>query len=160
MNYSGVIYVDGGHNKVTGSVAWGCVMGYAPNLIDLLDFCQDYCTDIVTKMEDLPVGRRRVLVSDFSDVKSQQNNGAEMLAMLIGLRIAVHNRNVFHEIRSDSQLIVSFWSKKLNDKPGMDSRKKKFILEMIELRKQFESTGGKIVKISGDDNVADLGFHR
>jgi ribonuclease HI len=32
--------------------------------------------------------------------------------------------------------------------------------ETAKLRERFESTGGTVLRISGDENPADLGFHR
>jgi hypothetical protein len=32
--------------------------------------------------------------------------------------------------------------------------------DVAELRERFEAAGGSVLRISGDDNPADLGFHR
>ena len=42
----------------------------------------------------------------------------------------------------------------------MDLQKKKYIEECVSLRKEFEKRGGQIIKISGNINKADLGFHK
>jgi len=40
-----------------------------------------------------------------------------------------------------------------------DQLKVKYIDELIQLRKEFEKNGGIILKVSGNDNLADLGYH-
>lgn len=101
-------------------------------------------------------------VAKFNDVTYQNNNGAELMAMLMALRAAKKDKEI-KEIRSDSQLIVEWWSTgHINKKTlhKMDKKKKKLIEECVELRKLFEERGGKIVKIDGDDNLADFGYHK
>lgn len=151
------IYVDGGHNKETGDEAWGCVTDSIGNcLIKDNTYLLD---DLSIKEVNLPVGKRHVLIAKFKDVVSQQNNGAELLALLAGLRIALRNKAI-KVIKSDSQLLISYWSIGAVNRKNMDETKLKFIDEIIILRKQFEYMGGTIVKISGNDNKADLGYHR
>jgi ribonuclease HI len=82
--------------------------------------------------------------------------------MLFGLRIALKDKTV-STIYSDSQLIVDYWSQgKINSKTKskMDYNKLKIINEVAELRRRFEYEGGHIIKISGDSNPADLGYHK
>jgi len=162
-----VIYCDGGHNKVTGDVAYACVVD--GNSDDLLSQFEELFSDLKTKEASLPVGRRLVLIADFDDVKTQQNNGAELLAMYAALVIAlIPEKNItstplqYKTIRSDSKLMTDFWSKRLCPKKArnMDKEKVRIIHQVIELRKIFEARGGVIEKISGDDNLADLGYHR
>lgn len=90
-----------------------------------------------------------------------QNNGAELLAFYAALRIAEEN-NQYQVLRSDSQLLVQYWSKKLSpDKAAkMCPRKVEIIKKTIVLRKKFDVKGGKVEKISGDVNLADLGYHK
>jgi hypothetical protein len=76
------------------------------------------------------------------------------------LRIALERREI-KTINSDSALLVDYWSqgkvsKATRDK--MDPDKLSMIEECARLRTAWERTGGKIVKISGDDNIADPGF--
>lgn len=150
---SRVLFCDGGHNKHTGSVAYACVVDG-----DGVDMLLDNVLHLEGKVVDLPVGRRRVLISDFNDVKKQQNNGAELLGMYAALQIALSKG--YDCIKCDSQLIVDYWSKKIKPSPNMDERKLMIIKEVIGMRKKFEKRGGTIVKISGKDNLADLGYHR
>lgn len=151
------IYVDGGHNKVTGDEAWGSVVNSVGE--DLICKNKDLCSDLVSREVSLPVGRRTIIVSKFNDVAKNQNNGAELLALLFGLRYACKDSRV-KEICTDSQLAL-YWSKSLNSssREKMDPRKASYIDECIKLRKQFEENTGKIIKIKGDDNPADLGYH-
>jgi ribonuclease HI len=157
------IFVDGGCNKMTGTTGWGCVVDK-----DNKDLVASYNslihTDMYLSNEVLPdpAGRRTVIVASFTDTTTQFNNGAELLALIAGLRIALHCKGRYTEIYSDSDLCIRFWSINVTSKKKklMDPNKVKFIEELIDLRKQFEAMGGKITKISGDDNVADLGFHK
>lgn len=157
--FTSIIYTDGGHNKSTGDEAWGSVVN--KNGKDLLDEYKHLFTDMTTRIENLPVGARRIIISKFNDVISQQNNGAELLALVAGLRIALFKKDV-GVIRCDSDLMIKYWSKNLKDstREKMDPLKSKYIDELIKLRKEFEKIGGVIEKISGDDNLADLGFHK
>lgn len=155
IDVNNVIYVDGGHNKFTKDEAWASVVD--SNGVDLIPKYKDLLSDMTLKNVKLPKGPRMIIVSKFDDVKSQQNNGAELLAMVAGLRIMIKEwNNKKSIINSDSQLIVDYWSVKLKN-INIDKRKKKYIEECIELRKKFK---GEIKKISGDDNIADLGFHK
>ncbi len=153
------IYVDGACNKNTGDEAWGSVTDFYGN--DLLEDKQEFMTDMETKIEKLPVGTRRIIISKFNDVKTQQNNGAELLAMLVGLRMAMKDSNI-KVIHTDSQLVYEWWSTghiSPAKKKTMDPRKKAFIEECGKLRIIFEKNGGKLVKIPGDTNPSDLGWH-
>lgn len=151
------IYCDGGHNKHTDDEAWGSVVDETER--DLVYEYKELLSDMSLKKVKLPKGERWIIVSKFNDVSSQQNNGAELLAMVASLRIALYKNDVFDKIYSDSELIVKWWSKNLNEnkKKTMDKRKVQYIEEMINSRKKFT---GDIVKISGDANLADLGYHK
>lgn len=153
------IYVDGGHNKFTGKVAFASCVDSKSKC--LLTKYSHYFEDITEKVVDLPVGTRTVHISNFNDVTSQQNNGAELMAMMAGLRIALTTKK-YNLIYSDSSLVIDYWSKSLrkNQEKGKDPEKVKIIREVISLRAQFEKMGGRIEKISGADNLADLGFHK
>lgn len=161
MELSNCIYVDGGCNKNTKGEAWGSVVN--KDGIDLIGLYYSLLQDMILRYEDLPVGRRVVIIAKFDDVKSQQNNGAELLSMVAGLRIANYfyaNNYPIPYILSDSQLLVEYWSKKITAGKSFSPLKEKYIRECIELRKIYERYGGSIVKISGNDNKADLGWHK
>ena len=151
-----ILYVDGGHNAQTGKDAWACVVNRKGK--DMVGKYKYLFRDEKMKDVILPVGPRTVIVANYSDVTSQQNNGAELLAMWAALLISVHEKR-YRTICSDSSLVVDYWSKKLNPAKQMYPRKKAVILEVIELRKEFEARGGVIVKIPGAGNPADLGYH-
>ena len=151
-----ILYTDGGHNKMTGDEAWGSVV--QGQGVDIVPLYKTLFSDLKLKNVNLPVGNRDIVISKFNDVKTQQNNGAELLAFLMGLRIA-KSTNIVKRIKCDSDLLVKWWT--LNGpnpktKKTMDPLKIKYINECIMLRKEFESKGGIIEKISGDDNKSDL----
>ena len=152
------IYVDGCCNRDSGNCGWGSVCDH--NGYPLLNDHSSLLSDMTLQDVNTPKGFQKVIISRFSDVQSQQNNGAELLGMVAGLRIA--NKYGAKFILSDSQLIVQYWSlDKVSPatKKKMDPLKYKYIQECCVLRKQFESNGGKIVKIGGHENPADLGYH-
>lgn len=153
------IYTDAGMNKLTGDEAWGCVVN--ENGFDLLETNLHLLEDMKLSSQKLPCGYRFIIHSKFNDVASQQNNGGELLALVAGLRIALQNG--VKEVCTDSDLLHKWWSlgkvnKKTLDK--MDSKKRSFIQDLVYLRSNFEKRGGKVLKISGNENKADLGLHR
>ena len=153
------IYTDAGMNKLTGTESWGCVVD--ENGKDLLEDHLDLCKDFNISKEKLHRTERYVIKVKFNDVASQQNNGGELLALVVGLRISL--KEGFKEIKIDSDLLFKWWSiGKVNPKTfqKMDLQKKKYIEECVSLRKEFEKKGGQIIKISGNINKADLGFHK
>lgn len=150
------IYVDGCCNKKVGSC--GSVICFANGKrIDLLHHFEYLFTDLKIETVNVPIGNIKIIKVNFPGLQ-QQNNGAELLAMVAGLKIALQMKNV-KRILSDSQLIVDYWSKNMS-KTITDVNKRFYINECIKLRKLFEERGGEIIKISGDDNLADLGFHK
>lgn len=154
------IYVDGAMNKYTNGKAWASVVD--SNGEDLVYRYQQLFPDLVLISRHLPVGNRLLAEVSFNDVSSQQNNGAELISLVMGLRIALTTGEYFN-IYCDSELIVSYWSKgHINPKTlsKMDPNKYKYICECVQNRKLFETIGGNIIKISGDNNLADLGFHK
>jgi ribonuclease HI len=156
------IWVDGACNLNSGGKGWGSVVD--DNGYDLLNLKENESVlhNITTQIQNLPVGSRRIIITHYNDVSTQQNNGAELLAMLVGLRIAYHDHSIT-TIKSDSQLIVDYWSLgKIASatKSKMDPNKISSIMECTRLRQSFNFRGGKIVKISGNINKADLGYHK
>lgn len=153
-----VIYTDAGMNKRTGDEAWGCVVDEKGR--DLIEDNQDLYEDMKIEQVDLPVGKRFVIKCKFNDVKTQQNNGGELCALVGGLRTAL--RIGCKKICCDSQLLVTYWKIKVNPKTleKMDEKKKYFISQLQTLYLQFEKGGGELVKIPGGENKADLGYHK
>jgi len=152
------IYVDGGHNRQTGIEAWGCVVDAGGR--DLIAPHSDLFTDIPLRDVVLPVGPRYVFVAKFNDVTSQQNNGAELLATVGGLRLALKYPSI-KVLKGDSTVVLTWWSRCLgaDKRQTMDPRKVRYIDELIKLRKLFEARGGRLEKIGGKYNLADLGRH-
>lgn len=163
FNRERVIYVDGGHNRITGKNAFGSVVDGFGN--DMLNYYRDLLKDMELITVNLPKGIRTVIVARFSDCESQQNNGAELLAAVAGLRIAIFlcsNGYLINHVLSDSKLIVEWWCNKLKEERSikMDPNKVRYIEELISLKSNFSLFQGSLTKISGNDNLADLGFHR
>lgn len=157
-----ILYVDGGQNNLTGYDAWASVVDDQGN--DMIAKYSNLLQDMQLKDVNLGVaGNRRVIVVKFNDVKKNQNNGAELLALVAGLRIATQLPSV-KQIASDSQTIVDYWSKghiSEYSATKIDPNKKKYIEECANLRKGFENQSDRrVIKIDGDKNPADLGFHK
>lgn len=167
------IFCDGGDNAQTGNEAWGCVVD--ENNVDLLEAYQALLVDLPMRVADLPqpAGRRWVLVSKFDDVKYHQNNGAELMALLAGARIAKAMCTEYKYegkpplapiLCSDSKVVLA-WSLGVDhpkQRAEMDARKLAYIDELARLRLHLTAAPHEatFLKISGDDNLADLGYHR
>ena len=91
-------------------------------------------------------------------LKDVSNNYGELLACYHALKIArpVGIKKIF----GDSKLVINYWSKGYMNKSKLSLKTTKLIKSVARLRKIFEENGGKMEYISGDDNPADLGFHR
>lgn len=149
------IYVDGGKNRDTGDYAFASIVDSNGNdLIKPYSFLfQDFDLQDVT----LPVGKRTIIRCLFPGVE-QQNNGAELIAALCGTRIALYTGNI-DIIYSDSDLIVKYWSKNISKVKRYSLGFYKYYL-INQLISNCKEWNGKIVKIPGKDNLADLGYHR
>ena len=155
------IWCDGSCNPETMPDGWGSVVDSKGK--DLLDLPENssICSGMKTKIVTLPrVGVRRIIYDRFDDVKQQQHNGLELMALVVCLRLAAVDSSIKF-INSDSQVAISWSTGVLNSgsKAKMDKRKYAYVLEAAKLRKEFELRGGKIVKVSGDSQLADLGWH-
>jgi ribonuclease HI len=161
-NFEDIIYCDGCCNKITNGNSWASIVDKNNNCLikkykNLLNLENEF------NLIEHTVGSviRDVIIVKFDDVKSQQNNGAELIALLISLKIANLLKNKI-TILCDSNLLIQYWSKgRINPKTKekMDKNKLKYIEEVTLLRKKFEENGNILEKISGNDNKADLGFH-
>lgn len=154
------IYTDAGHNKTTGDCAFASVVDYQG--VDAIGPFSELFPDMELRDVTLPVGERRIVVAKFTGVATQQINGGELLGLVCGLRIALTvGIDLINEIFCDSKIIL-YWSLRLGDEQRrtFDPRKVAYIDELIQLRSQFESNGGRVVKIDAEENPADLGFHR
>ena len=171
---STAIYVDGGQGSYSGEESWARVTDSSGK--DILPHYEHLYKDFEYKDVKLPCGKTRVLVAKFNDVKTKHVNGAELIALLVGLRISCNEneyikecsrkgiecwRDPYKNIFSDSQVALSWSNGRLGEetRKKMDPRKIKYISETIELKNKFESQNGSVLKISGDENKADFGFH-
>lgn len=165
---SEIVWVDGGCSDLTAPEGWGSVVDNRGRDILCRKDVLPIIKDLKHRVEVLPKGSvslggsRTVLISNFADVKIQQNNGAELLAMVAALRLA----RVFPTIKvikCDSNLVCLWWSKgqvSKGAKKNIDKEKLALIEECGVLRENFEARGGKIVKVNGSENKADLGMHK
>lgn len=165
------LYVDGCFNKNTNGEGWASVCNNIEK--DMIESYYFVCLeDLPFKVVKTPKGLKCIIIAQFNDVSTQQNNGAELLAFMAALRIAKYiNCNKgdnfigppIKKIYSDSQLLVQWWSKGMinkKTKQKMDQKKLMYIYECAALRSDFEKEGGIIEFVSGDNNIADLGYHK
>lgn len=85
------------------------------------------------------------------------NNYGELLACNYALQLAL--REGITRVFGDSKLVITYWSRG-HIKNEVAAETIKLAHEVAGLRHEFELKGGKLTRISGDDNPADLGFHR
>ena len=91
--------------------------------------------------------------------EGKTNNFGELLGCYIALKIALNEEH--HTIFGDSKLVLEYWSKGRYNKNNLkDSETIELIERVAKLRAEFEVKGGEVLYISGDDNPADLGFHK
>ncbi|AHH12876.1 Hypothetical protein BHO_0031100 [Borrelia hermsii YBT] len=93
-------------------------------------------------------------VKDFDGIS---NNYGELLGLYIALKIALQEDT--KSIFGDSKLVIDYWSKGFYNKK-LNKNTIKLIQDVTKLRHVFEEKGGQISLISGDNNIADLGFHK
>lgn len=86
------------------------------------------------------------------------NNYGELLALKYALTVARKTKT--KKIFGDSRLVIDYWSQWRIKRKDLPPETVALATEVAKLREQFESDGGAIVRISGDYNPADLGFHR
>ncbi len=98
----------------------------------------------------------------------QQNNYAELMAMMLALRMAHAKRGAVRSISTDSSLVHDYWSRgRVNamlraDWATSDPAKLACLDEVVRLRRALEHGEPKCVfrKIPGKSNPADLGYHK
>ncbi len=91
-------------------------------------------------------------------IKDVSNNYGELLACYHAIKIA--NKDDIKKIFGDSKLVINYWSRGFMNKDKLPLKTKKLVKSVALLRKKFEENGGRIEYVPGDDNPADLGFHR
>ncbi len=85
------------------------------------------------------------------------NNYGELLACKYALELALRER--IHHVYGDSKLVIDYWSKGyIKDEVAAETID--LALEVVRLRREFEQKEGILDRVSGDDNPADLGFHK
>ncbi len=86
------------------------------------------------------------------------NNYGELLAMRHAIEIAAKKK--IKKVFGDSKLVTDYWSKGFIKKAKVADETVELAMVVAGLREEFEESGGAISRISGDNNPADLGFHR
>ena len=90
-------------------------------------------------------------------LKDVTNNYGELLAMKHALELAL--KLGIKSIFGDSKLVIDFWSQGSIRRAQVEPETVRLAAEVQKLRSSFESRGGKVGRVSGADNPADLGFH-
>jgi len=90
--------------------------------------------------------------------KGATNNYGELLACKYALGIAL--KTGVKKVFGDSKLVIEFWSSGFAKRSALPVETIALVDEVADLRDAFEDVGGKIERVSGSDNPADLGFHR
>lgn len=89
--------------------------------------------------------------------EGRTNNYGELAGIYLALTIAT-NLNI-KNIYGDSSLVIDYWSKGLIK--STVAKDTIALAKKVKIKRDiFENSGGKITKISGDYNPADLGFHK
>ena len=87
---------------------------------------------------------------------SATNNYGELLACKYAIEIAMAED--IKKVFGDSSLIIDFWTK-WRVKKDVEEETFDLAREVAGLRSEFEKQGGEVIRISGGENPADLGFH-
>jgi hypothetical protein len=91
------------------------------------------------------------------DTPNQQINYAEIIALHLALRIAL---SLEIKIINIDSVTSNAWSSGRISKSIKDREKLRICQESVKFRKEFETNNGKIIKISGAENLADFGLHK
>ena len=86
------------------------------------------------------------------------NNYGELLALRWALEIA--RKTGKKKVFGDSKLVIEYWSQWKIKRKEVAPETVALADEVAALREAFEGEGGVVARISGDDNPADLGFHK
>ncbi|EKD23698.1 MAG: hypothetical protein ACD_81C00192G0002 [uncultured bacterium] len=90
--------------------------------------------------------------------KEKTNNYGELLACKYAIELALQEGEL--RVFGDSKIIIEYWSKGRIKVEGIAPETRTLAFAVKKLRDEFEAAGGSVQHISGDDNPADLGFHR
>ncbi len=92
-------------------------------------------------------------------LRGRTNNYGELYACLMAVRTAM--KLGLKRVLGDSKLVIEYWSRGFLGKAGMSDRSVMKIAGIAsELREEFENSGGSIEYLPGDENPADLGYHK
>jgi DNA polymerase elongation subunit (family B) len=125
-----------------------CVIDH--NNKDIIEVYHDLLTDMTIVNSD--EHKRYVIKTQFENTHA---DAGKLVAFVAALRIAL--KMGYKEVFLDSTLLMTWWSKgkvRKETLEKMDPVKKKYLQECIDLRKNYEEKGGKVIKISEDDNKA------
>jgi len=166
-----ILYCDGGYNNLTKPFAWSSVVDYKGNDVisnnlniinEILKNNFDYDNVKIPHLINKKILDRTIIKIKFTNI-IHQNNGAELISMLIALYLANKNKNI-NTIYCDSSTIINWCNGNCNLKLGQKDKNNNDKLYYIKLLqhqyKIFIKNNNKIIKISGDDNLADLGKHK
>jgi len=92
------------------------------------------------------------------DGKQATNNYGELLACLYAMEIAI--KDGIKKVFGDSKLVIDYWSRGYIKQKEVASETVELAQAVTGLREEFEEQGGRVGRVSGDDNPADLGFHK
>lgn len=93
-------------------------------------------------------------------LKDKTNNYGELMGCYLALQIALKlGRKI---VMGDSKLVIDFWSLgKIRKETSLENPELLSLVRKVQKQRQlFEKEGGKLLRVSGDDNPADLGFHK
>ena len=57
-------------------------------------------------------------------------------------------------------MVIDYWSRRRAKNKSLPQETVRMLGDVALLREQFEATGGFVERIAGENNPADLGFHR
>ncbi len=86
------------------------------------------------------------------------NNFGELLACKYALQIA--EKGGINKVFGDSKLVIKFWSRGFLNEKALTRETIALAKEVAVLRDEFEKEGGKIGRMPGASNPADLGHHK
>ena len=88
---------------------------------------------------------------------NRTNNFGELTGLYLALKY-VKKFNI-KKIYGNSQLVIDYWSQRRYNAYNLDNDTINLIETVAVMRRDFENEGGKVARIDGDYNPADLGFH-
>lgn len=120
--------------------------------VSVTDECGKNLLHLVISKKDINKHGKHLLTPDAT------NNYGELQGFKWALVIAEKKR--IKKIFGDSRLVIDYWSKGYMNMKEVTPDTIELAYSVSSLRKDFERKGGRVEYVSGDDNPADLGFHR